>query len=58
MRWLKRSPVPEGEPESVLQYRVFRTQRIVGDHAMWLADWSDDYGWSAWIDVPTERSDD
>ena len=35
-----------------LQYRVFRTHRIDGDHAVKLLSWSDDYGWSDWMDVP------
>ena len=36
----------------VLQFRVFRTYRVEGNHAIGLADWADDYGWSDWQDVP------
>ena len=61
MRWLQR-PGPFQQPDSklvymekVLQYRQFRTHRIEGGKAIELADWSDDYGWSEWIDVPTQK---
>jgi hypothetical protein len=35
-----------------LQYRVFRTHKITGDSADKLPDWSLNYGWSEWLDVP------
>ncbi len=60
MRWVKRDPdegferMP-GITDSVgmvriLQYRVFRTHRMEGNHATELVDWAQE--WSPWMDVP------
>lgn len=47
-----------GTPNVQLQFRIFRTHRIEGNRAISLADWSEDYGWSMWVLVPTIVNDD
>lgn len=47
------SVVTEDSSLMVLQYRYFRTHRICGNSATELVDFSNDYGWSEWKDVPT-----
>lgn len=57
MRWYTHPSVPTGGSEfaagvRVLQYRVYRMHRMEGTRAVPIADWSDNFGWSEWMDVP------
>lgn len=54
LRWLKRRPVPVGEAERVLQYKVMlvRVKEPPSPEGMMDMVWIGE--WSGWMDVPEE----